>query len=45
VQDIDTRQLTRTLVEHGAILEYAEPAQARLVSRFKGLWPPAPLKQ
>jgi len=45
VQDIDTRALTRTLVEHGAILEYAEPAQARLVSRFKGRWPPAPAKQ
>jgi hypothetical protein len=40
VQDIDTRQLTRTLVEHGAILEYAEPAQTRLVNRFKGKWPP-----
>jgi carbamoylphosphate synthase small subunit len=44
VQDIDTRQLTRTLVEHGAILEYAEPAQARLVNRFKGQWPPRPPK-
>jgi hypothetical protein len=44
VQDIDTRQLVRTLVEQGAILEYAEPAQARLVSRFKGKWPPAPAK-
>ena len=42
VQDIDTGQLTRTLVEHGAILEYSEPAQARLLNRFKGKWPPAP---
>lgn len=40
VQDIDTRELTRVLVENGAILEYAEPAQARLVGRFKGKWPP-----
>ncbi|HXB67601.1 MAG TPA: FAD-dependent oxidoreductase [Candidatus Acidoferrales bacterium] len=44
LQDIDTRQLVRTLVEHGAILEYAEPAQSRLVNRFKGAWPPAPPK-
>jgi hypothetical protein len=42
VQDIDTRQLTRTLVEQGAIVEYAEPAQTRLVNRFKAKWPPAP---
>jgi len=45
VQDIDARQLTRTLVEQGAILEYAEPAQSKLVNRFKGKWPPAPAKQ
>jgi hypothetical protein len=45
VQDIDTRQLTRTLVEHGAILEYAEPAQSKLVSRFKSKWPPAAPEQ
>jgi hypothetical protein len=45
VQDIDTRQLTRTLVEHGAILEYAEPAQSKLVSRFKSKWPPPAPKQ
>ena len=36
VQDIDTAQLTRTLVEHGAILEYEPTVQAALVARFKG---------
>jgi hypothetical protein len=40
VQDIDAARLTRTLVEHGAILEYQETAQGALVSRFKGKWPP-----
>ena len=41
VQDIDTAALTRTLVEHGAILEYKPTTQAELVSRFRGKWPPA----
>ena len=45
VQDIDTKALTRTLVEHGAILEYAPTVQSTLVSRFRGSWPPAPPKQ
>jgi hypothetical protein len=45
VQDIDTAALTRTLVEQGAILEYAQPAQAALVARFRGKWPPPPPKQ
>jgi len=41
VQDIDTAALTRTLVEHGAILEYAPARQATLVSKFRSKWPPA----
>jgi hypothetical protein len=45
VQNIDTAALTRTLVEQGAILEYAQPAQAALVARFRGKWPPPPPKQ
>jgi hypothetical protein len=45
VQDIDTKALTRTLVEHGAILEYAPTVQSTLVSRFRGTWPPAGPKQ
>jgi hypothetical protein len=40
IQDIDTAALTRTLVEHGAILEYTPAIQAALVSRFRGKWPP-----
>jgi hypothetical protein len=44
VQDIDTAALTRTLVEHGAILEYKATTQAEVVSRFRGKWPP-PVKQ
>jgi hypothetical protein len=40
VQDIDTAALTRTLVEHGAILEYTPATQAALVARFRGKWPP-----
>ena len=44
VQDVDTAQLTRTLVQHGAILELNEDRQAAIVSRFKGRWPPAPAK-
>ncbi len=44
VQDIDTAALTRTLVEHGAILEYEENRQAAIVARFKGRWPPASAK-
>ena len=45
VQNIDTAALTRTLVEQGAILEYAQPAQAELVARFRGKWPPPAPKQ
>jgi hypothetical protein len=45
VQDIDTAALTRTLVEHGAILEYRPTMQGTLISRFRGKWPPAPPKQ
>src|SRR5438552_2355378 len=45
VQDIDTAALTRTLVEHGAILEYTPTVQSALVSRFRGKWPPAAPKQ
>ncbi len=45
VQDIDTKALTRTLVEQGAILEYAPAVQSTLVSRFRGTWPPAAPKQ
>jgi hypothetical protein len=41
VQDIDTALLTRTLVEHGAILEYAPNAQSAVVARFRGKWPPS----
>jgi FAD dependent oxidoreductase len=45
VQDIDTAALARTLVEHGAILEYAPTVQSMLVARFRGQWPPAVPKQ
>ena len=45
VQDIDTAALTRTLVEHGAILEYAPTVQGKLVERFRGQWPPPAAKQ
>lgn len=45
VQDIDRLALTRTLVEHGAILEYTPATQAALVARFRGKWPPAAPKQ
>ncbi len=45
VQDIDTAALTRTLVEHGAILQYAPTTQASLVARFRGKWPPPAPKQ
>ena len=45
VQDIDTAALTRTLVEHGAILEYQPAMQSTMVSRFRGRWPPAAPKQ
>ena len=41
VQEIDRAALTRTLVEHGAILEYQANSQSALVSRFRGKWPPA----
>ena len=44
VQDVDTKALMRTLVEHGAILE-APTVQSTLVSRFRGSWPPAAPKQ
>jgi hypothetical protein len=40
VQEIDTAALTRTLVEHGAILDYKIHAQTTLIGRFKGKWPP-----
>jgi hypothetical protein len=40
VQDIDKAQLTRTLVRHGAILEYAETIQGAGIAKFKGRWPP-----
>jgi hypothetical protein len=40
VQDVDTAALTRTLVSHGATLEYKENPQAALVARFRGAWPP-----
>ena len=45
VQEIDTALLTRTLVEHGAILEYAPSMQSTLVGRFHGRWPPPAPKQ
>ena len=45
VQDIDTAALARTLVEHGAILEYTPATQAAVVARFRGKWPPAAPKQ
>ena len=44
VQDIDAAALTRTLVEHGAILAYQENRQAAIVARFKGRWPPSAAK-
>jgi hypothetical protein len=44
VQEIDTAALTRTLVEHGAILDYRTQSQTTLVNRFRGRWPPAPPK-
>src|SRR5207253_8913541 len=42
VQEIDTAQLTRMLVTHGAILEYKENPHAALIARFRGNWPPRP---
>ena len=45
VQDIDTATLARTLVEHGAILEYTPAVQSALVARFRGKWPPPVPKQ
>ena len=45
VQDIDTAALARTLVEHGAILEYTPTVQSTLVARFRGKWPPPAPKQ
>jgi hypothetical protein len=44
VQEIDTAALTKTLAEHGAILDYKTHAQTTLVGRFRGRWPPAPPK-
>ncbi|HJZ97738.1 MAG TPA: FAD-dependent oxidoreductase [Candidatus Solibacter sp.] len=40
VQEIDTAALTRTLMEHGAILDYKTHPQSTVVARFKGRWPP-----
>jgi hypothetical protein len=45
LQDIDTAALTRTLVEHGAILQYKPDAQSAVVARFRGKWPPPAPKQ
>jgi len=45
VQDVDTAALTRTLVEQGAILEYAPALQSTIISRFRGTWPPPAPKQ
>ena len=45
VQDIDTAALARTLVEHGAILEYKAAMQSTLAARFRGKWPPPRPKQ
>jgi hypothetical protein len=45
VQEIDTAALTHTLVEHGAILEYAPAVQSSIIGRFRGKWPPAAPKQ
>jgi hypothetical protein len=45
VQEIDTATLTRTLVEHGAILEYKTQPQTAIIGRFRGKWPPAPPKR
>src|ERR1035441_8223954 len=45
VQDIDTAALARTLVEHGAILEYKAAVQSTLAARFRGKWPPPRPKQ
>ena len=45
IQDIDTAALTRTLVQHGAILEYQPTLQGTIVSRFRGKWPPAAPRQ
>ena len=45
VQDIDTARLARTLVEHGAILEYQPTVQSTLAARFRGKWPPPAPKQ
>src|SRR5215472_490317 len=41
VQAIDTAVLTRTLMEHGAILDYKTHPQSTVVARFKGRWPPS----
>jgi hypothetical protein len=40
LQEIDSASLTRALVDHGAILEYAPSAQSAVVARFRGKWPP-----
>jgi len=40
VQDIGTGELTRTLVEHGAILDYRTHPQTALINRFRSGWPP-----
>jgi hypothetical protein len=40
VQEIDTAALTRTLVAHGAILDFAVHPQSALAARFRGNWPP-----
>jgi hypothetical protein len=44
VQEIDTGALAKTLVEHGAILDYKTHPQTTLIGRFKGRWPPAAAK-
>ena len=45
VQEIDTAALRRTLVAHGAIIDYKTQPQAPIIGRFRGNWPPAPPKQ
>src|SRR5215472_13658207 len=45
VQEIDTAALTRTLVAHGAIIDYKTQPQTAIIGRFRGNWPPAPPKQ
>jgi hypothetical protein len=44
VQAIDTAALAKTLVDHGAILDYRTHPQATLAGRFRGKWPPLPPK-